>query len=109
MTMVNGRGSKLLVSGLLLKAARVNLGWLGVVTDVTLPIVPLYKMTVKMEGRKEDLITSGEYMKEARLYAAYYMSWFVSEDSLVVYKGRRTDANASGEYLHCPPDNWYPR
>lgn len=99
MTMVDGRGSILAISGLSLKATRVNLGWLGVVTDVTLPIVPLFKMTVEMMEAKEDLITNGDYAKEARQYDFYKLSWFVSLDALVVTKGTNRDANVEGEFF----------
>lgn len=102
MTMISGRGSLLVVTGSLLNAARVNLGWLGVVTNVTLPIVPRFKMSMKLVGKKDEFITSGEFMKDAYLHDAYRISWFSSIDSLVVYRGTIVDASDRGEYLHFP-------
>lgn len=99
MTMVDGRGSILAISGMLLHATRVNLGWLGVATDVTLPIVPLFKMTVEMVEAREDLITSGDFVKEALQYDFYRVSWFVSLDAMVVTRGLDRDASAEGEEL----------
>jgi hypothetical protein len=98
MTIVDGTGEIRTISDPdELKAFRIHLGLLGVILDVTLQTVPLFKMTVKNYVESESILLDGTALQWATEYDWYEMWWFPSTKTVVVSKGNYTaDLNAPG-------------
>ncbi|KAI9306146.1 hypothetical protein BJ944DRAFT_239008 [Cunninghamella echinulata] len=76
-----------------LKSFRVNFGLLGVVVDVTLEIVPQFKMEMENYKVSEDFLlrNSSQLIDLARQQDWFQFWWFPSSSGLVVSKGKQID------------------
>ncbi|OXA63154.1 L-gulonolactone oxidase 2 [Folsomia candida] len=89
LTLVDGRGSLRDVSDPNeLNALRVNLGLFGVIIDVTLQTVPLFKMTVHNRIHADHILTDGRTaLRWAAQHDLFQIWWFPSQGDVVVSKG----------------------
>jgi L-gulonolactone oxidase len=76
MTIVDGRGQIRKLTGELLNAARVNLGVLGVVVDVTLQLEPAFKVRAKVQGYPDDSDLTQTLLSLANNHYSANVAWF---------------------------------
>jgi len=74
-----------------IKAFQVHLGMLGVILDVTLKTVPLFKMSVTNYVESETILLDGTALDWAQQHDWFEMWWFPSTKTVVVSKGVYTD------------------
>jgi len=91
LTIIDGTGQIRQITDLEeLKAFRVHLGLLGVVLEVTLKTVPLFKMTVTNTVESETILLDGTALNWTQQHDLFEMWWFPSAKSVVVSKGLYT-------------------
>lgn len=76
MTLVDGQGKVRKLEGELLNAARVNLGVLGVVVDVTLQLEPAFKVQAKVQGYEDDASLTEHLLELAHQNYSANVAWF---------------------------------
>jgi len=88
MTLVDGRGDVVIVDGDLLKSARLHLGVMGVVVNVTLPVRDLIKLRVETQVLGEEAILSGQNIFE-RVQSADFVTimWLHEQKKVIVSEG----------------------
>jgi hypothetical protein len=92
LTVVDGLGEIRIVDDPLeVNAWRVHLGLLGVIMDVTLKTVPLFKQTVKNYVESESILFDGRALMWAKELDWFEMWWFPSSKNVIVSKGNYTN------------------
>ncbi|WDE14200.1 D-arabinono-1,4-lactone oxidase [Thalassomonas haliotis] len=76
MTIVNGLGEVKVLTGEALNAARVNLGVLGVVVEVTLQLEPAFKVLADVKGYRDDTGLENIILDIARDNYSANIAWF---------------------------------
>lgn len=76
----------------------MHLGLLGIVVDVTLTTVPLFKMTIRNTLHPETILTDGTALIWAQSRDWFEMWWFPSSSSVVVSVGDYVDVSTPGEH-----------
>ncbi len=76
MTLVDGQGKVRKLEGELLNAARVNLGVLGVVVDVTLQLESAFKVQAKVQGYEDDASLTEHLLELAHQNYSANVAWF---------------------------------
>lgn len=105
MTIVDGKGEiRIITEKEDLDAFQVHLGLLGVVIDVTLKTVPLFKMTVHNNIEAEAILLDGRAIQWAQDHDWFEMWWFPSDENVVVSRGNYTSdlsipGNASTNFI----------
>ncbi|WP_444921717.1 D-arabinono-1,4-lactone oxidase [Microbulbifer sp. CnH-101-G] len=74
--LVDGKGDLRVINGELLNAARVNLGVLGVVVEVTIEAEPGYKVRAKVKGHRDDSDLENVVLDLARDNHSANIAWF---------------------------------
>lgn len=75
-TLIDGLGEVRTLTGELLNAARVNLGVLGVVADVTLALEPAFKVQAKVQGYEDDSDLTQQLLALAQNHYSANVAWF---------------------------------
>lgn len=96
-TLVDGFGNIKKITGEDLKAVRINIGFLGVVTDVTVKIVPNFKAKMEISGHDEDILFSDTATEMAR--QADYMEylWFPTVRRVIALNVTYVDISTPGK------------
>lgn len=85
MTVVDGLGNVVEISDKSdLKAFKVNLGLLGIVVDITLDTVPLYKVLAESYVTSDDVLTNGVATNWAKTTDHLMIHWFPAFKEVVV-------------------------
>ncbi|KAL1914676.1 uncharacterized protein VTP21DRAFT_8087 [Calcarisporiella thermophila] len=77
-------------------AFRVHLGLLGIIVDVTLSVVPQYKISIHNYRVSQDILLNGQALTMARKFDFFQLWWFPSTRSVVVSAGNYTTSKADG-------------
>lgn len=97
MTVVNGLGKVVVISSREdLRSFKVHLGLLGVVVDVTLNTVPLYKVKSQTFVASDDVLTNGEAINWAKTSDQLTLYWFPSIAEVVVSNMSVVPAETAG-------------
>ena len=99
MTLVNGHGERVTISAAenskLLNAARISLGMLGIIVDVTLRTVPAYKLHAQIQpAQLDDVLTHLSTHKANRHFEFF---WFPHTQAVQLKEMNITDAPAQKE------------
>ncbi|KAL1921710.1 uncharacterized protein VTP21DRAFT_10352 [Calcarisporiella thermophila] len=78
-------------------AFRVHLGLLGIIVDVTLPVVPQFKIRIHNYRASEDILLNGQALAMARKIDFFQLWWFPSTRSVVVSAGNYTTCEEDGD------------
>ncbi|KAJ6645515.1 L-gulonolactone oxidase [Pseudolycoriella hygida] len=85
MTIVDGRGTvKVISTSNDLKAFKIHLGLLGVIVDLTLETVPLYKVKSHVYVASDAVLQNGEAINWAKASDQLTLFWFPSINEVVV-------------------------
>lgn len=87
MTMVDGMGRVRTITGEMLRATNVNIGLLGVVIDVTIRIVPQYKVHLEFTDHDEKILFDGQAIQWAKELDYIELNWFPTTRRVVMYNG----------------------
>lgn len=106
-SLMDGRGSILSLSGGLLEATGVNLGLMGVVVSVTFPIVPRFQVVMKVSVAGESYILSKQFVEDARKYDIFSLAWYKSQRRVAVTTGTFLRSYRKGGNICCKEDSVY--
>lgn len=96
LTLVDGLGEVRKIVGEDLKAARVNLGYLGVITDVTLKILPNFKIKLEATRHDESILFDGSVNAWAEQADYFEIMWFPFIRSAIALTGTYMDITTPG-------------
>lgn len=80
-----------------LKAFRVHLGLLGIVYEVTLRIVPQFKLQIVNYPLPESVLFTREIIKRAEKHDWFQIWWFPGSKSIVISEGNMVPTNTTGQ------------
>lgn len=98
LTLVDGLGKIHKIIGEDLKAARLNLGYLGVITDVTMKIVPNFKTKLEATRHDESILFDGSVNTWAAQADYLEVFWFPYVHTAIVLNGTFQDITTPGWY-----------
>lgn len=87
MTIVDGLGDVVVVSGDLLDATAIGIGAIGIVLDVTVKIYPNFKIRMVNTAHNESFMTSGEAVEMAKGKDYFALTWFPSANTVTSTAG----------------------
>ncbi|KAJ6638939.1 L-gulono-1,4-lactone dehydrogenase, partial [Pseudolycoriella hygida] len=94
---VDGKGEvREITDAVDLKAFKLHLGLLGVIVEVTLNTVPLYKTYAFNKIVSDDILTNGEVVQMAQNADQMSLYWFPEFKEVVIANWTVVDANTSG-------------
>eukprot|EP00803_Ostreobium_quekettii_P004648 evm.model.scf_1077.1 EVM.evm.TU.scf_1077.1 scf_1077:4756-5298(+) len=108
MPLVDGRGEVVVATGELFLSARLHLGMLGIMVNVTLPMAPVKKLKVEGTVLDEGMLLDGGVVEMARAAEYLLLQWAPSENAVVVSKGELAPADAPGDDQRVLPLAWVP-
>ncbi|KAI9306147.1 hypothetical protein BJ944DRAFT_248453 [Cunninghamella echinulata] len=82
-----------------LDAFRVNFGLLGVIIDVTLEVVPQFKLEIENYRVSDTFLFTNhtQILEMARQLDWFQFWWFPSSDSMVIAKGKKVPLSTKGD------------